>query len=860
MSGQERNQAQPAELLTRREREVLALLAQGHTGPEIAEHLTLAVSSVKWHTQHLYSKLGVNSKKQAIARAYALGWLNRSPLIAAPEAGYPGPTPAPLSVYATLERQHNLPVPVTRFFGRERDIAQLIERLGEHRLVTLTGSGGVGKTRLSLRAAADVLADFPDGVWFAELAPLADPALVAPTVAAGLGLHDEAVRPILDTLANFLRHRQALLVLDNCEHVLEACARLADRLLAACPRVKIMASSREPLGLAGEAVMRVPSLPFPAAGQAVTSEPVDDYAAVRLFTDRVRLMLPDYQPAPHSAAIARICQRLDGIPLALEMAAARLNTLTTEELADRLDETFRLLTGGSRTALPRHQTLRATLDWSYQLLSGSERRLLKRLSVFAGGCSLAAAEAVCADPSPSDGLEDSQAIGLVEVVEVLAALVAKSMVSADQLPGGETRYHLLETVRQYAQEKMREASDGAGLRTRHRDYFLSFAEATWRITVRWGMVAKQLEADLDNVRLAVQWSFDERHAAGNVEAGPVLVRAFNEIWPTSTERDHWYRQAVAWCQSHPAVSADLQASVLGYTAFTLSRNDPLGGIGPLRQAVALSQKAGVVGKDVLMQCLWLLAMQTLRELDDAEACAALLAEAETLLPDMARQAPPDEYTANLAWLAWAYARLAIQQGRYEDAQRYGGESLRQFQKVGREYDGLEWGTQDALSAIGDACLALGQYEAARASYLQAQHLTESAPNNWRQRRRASLPHALAQVDLAQGNLDRAQDHCHESLREAERVPDFTLIALNLVLAAGIAVRRDHPERAAQLAGAAQTIFAREGTSVPEAASLDALLTGWRDRPDMVTIQQALTLGQAMTGDQALAYGLAVNDN
>ena len=224
--------------------------------------------------------------------------------------------------------------------------------------MTLTGSGGVGKTRLSLRAAEEAAADFTDGVWLVELAPLSDPALVA-QAAASLGLRDEPGRPILETLTAFLRERQALLVLDNCEHLLEACARLADTLLRACPRLRILASSREPLGIAGEAVFPVPSLPFPDPDHLPPIDQMTDYAAVSLFIDRARLVLPDYQVTAHNAAaLARICQRLDGIPLALEMAAARLNLLTAEQLAGRLDDAFRLLTGGSRSALPRQQTLR----------------------------------------------------------------------------------------------------------------------------------------------------------------------------------------------------------------------------------------------------------------------------------------------------------------------------------------------------------------------------------------------------------------------------------------------------------------------------------------------------------------------
>lgn len=361
------------EPLTRREREILTFLNEGFSAPEIAEQLTVAVSSVKTHIQHLYSKLAVNSKRQAVARARELGLLETLPTA----ARFDPPPPTRHGVIGSTSFQavrapssqpdsaprSNLPLQVTRFFGREREIAQLKERLAEHRLVTLTGSGGVGKTRLSLRVAEELLDDFPDGVWLVELAPLSDPALVAQQVASSMGLRDEPGRPILEALTAFLSERQALLVLDNCEHLLEACARLADTLLHACPRLRILASSRELLGNAGEAVFHVPSLPFPDPDHLPPIKELNDNVALSLFADRARLLLPDYQIGPHNAGtLARICQRLDGIPLAIEMAAARINVLTAEQLADRLDDVFRLLTGGSRTALPRQKTLRATID------------------------------------------------------------------------------------------------------------------------------------------------------------------------------------------------------------------------------------------------------------------------------------------------------------------------------------------------------------------------------------------------------------------------------------------------------------------------------------------------------------------
>src|SRR5579859_1013707 len=521
MSGQEHHPTKPLlEPLTRRERDVLYLLAQGLSGPEIAEKLTLAVSSVKWHSKHLYAKLEVNSKKQAIARAHELGLLGAPP--GAPVSGSPQTAPSPAT---EPESRHNLPLQVTRFFGREGEVAQLIELLGENRLVTLTGSGGVGKTRLSLRTAEEVLADFSDGVWIVELAPLADPAQVAPQIATTLGVRDEPDRPVLDTLTHQLRQRQLLLVLDNCEHLLAVCARVADALLRACPRLRLLATSREPLGVPGEALFPVPSLPYTDSGIAVTVEKVREYAAVRLFLDRARLVTPDYQLGSHNvAAVAQICQRLDGIPLALEMAAARINILSSDQLARRLQDVFQVLTGGSRTALPRQQTLRATIDWSYNLLSEPERVLLQCLAVFAGGCTLDAAEAVCSGGQPAAG----PTVLPEELIEVLASLVAKSMVVADRQAGEAARYHLLETIRQYALAKLAARGEAEAVRRRHAEYYLELANtARHRPEVTFQSWLNLVEPEHDNLRAAFAWS---RSTASQIQVSVRLASALLSFW------------------------------------------------------------------------------------------------------------------------------------------------------------------------------------------------------------------------------------------------------------------------------------------------------------------------------------------
>jgi len=335
--------------------------------------------------------------------------------------------PADFPPLGVLGAANNLPVPLTSFIGRERELAEAQRLLASARLLTLTGPGGTGKTRLALQAAADALDQFPDGAWLVELAPLADPALVAGAAATTWDLREQPGRTPLDALLDYLRARHLLLILDNCEHLIEACADLAADLLRACPRLTILASSREPLGVPGETTYRVPSLAVPD-NECATPQRLLQFDAARLFVERAQAAQPHFAPnRGNLAVIIQICRRLDGIPLAIELAAARVRLLSVEQIAARLDDRFRLLTGGSRTALPRQQTLRALIDWSYDLLPAPECAALRQLAVFAGGWTLEAAEAVLSSP---------------DVLDLLAQLVNKSLVYVDEA-GAEPRYRLL---------------------------------------------------------------------------------------------------------------------------------------------------------------------------------------------------------------------------------------------------------------------------------------------------------------------------------------------------------------------------------------------------------------------------------
>ncbi|MCW3054429.1 MAG: regulatory protein LuxR [Chthonomonadales bacterium] len=428
----------------------------------------------------------------------------------------------PLKSLDSPELPNNLPQQLTSFIGREQEMEEIKSLLARTRLLTLTGSGGAGKTRLSLQAAAEVLEDYPDGVWFVELAPLGDPALVPQTVAAALGLTEQTGKSLLQRLTEDLKTKKALLLLDNCEHLLSACAQLTDTLLRGCPELKILASSREGLGIAGEQTYRVPSLSLPDPRQPPTAENVTVYEAVRLFVERALLTRSDFAGTNQNApALASVCHRLDGIPLAIELAAARVRSLTVEEINTKLDQRFRLLTGGSKTALPRQQTLAAAIGWSYDLLNGQERTLLACLSVFLGGWTLEAAEAI----GVSAEIEDWEALDL------LSSLVDKSLVIAEA-EEGHTRYRLMETVRQYARDRLIQTDHSQAVRQRHRDYFLQWAEEIRPQLQGSEQVQhlKTLEREHDNLRLALQFCLEEPEEDPQEQAGLRLGVVLQQFW------------------------------------------------------------------------------------------------------------------------------------------------------------------------------------------------------------------------------------------------------------------------------------------------------------------------------------------
>jgi predicted ATPase/DNA-binding SARP family transcriptional activator/DNA-binding CsgD family transcriptional regulator len=516
--------------------------------------------------------------------------------------------------------KHNLPASRSTFVGRETELRNVKRDLAMTRLLTLTGAGGCGKTRLALEVARELVGAYPDGVWLVELAPLSEGALVAHAVAAALGVQEQPDRSLTDTLVNFLRDKRVLLVIDNCEHLVDAVARFVDALLNSCPHLRVLATSRESLNVEGELNWLVPSLSVPSLGQSPRVGELAGYESVRLFMERARLRNPAFSLTSENAhVVARICERLDGIPLAIELAAARVG-LSVEQIAARLDDSLRLLTAGSRTASPRQRTLRGTLDWSQALLSEPERRLFCRLSVFAGGWTLQAAEVVGAGDTEQG-----------EVLDLLSRLVDKSLVVGEATGLGGVRYKMLEPIRQYAREKLEEGGDAEEVRRQHASFFLALAEeAEPRLRgpedMEW---LERLEVEHDNMRAALSWAMEQEEAD---ELGLRLAGALWLFWEGHGhygEGHRWLEQVLA---RDSQVSAAARAKALegvGWLIFESDERDEA--VTAAREGLKLSDEAGLGGA-VRAKFLDILGWKAMQQ-GDRERAKELLEESLKLRRD-----------------------------------------------------------------------------------------------------------------------------------------------------------------------------------------------------------------------------------
>jgi predicted ATPase/DNA-binding SARP family transcriptional activator/DNA-binding CsgD family transcriptional regulator len=713
------------------------------------------------------------------------------------------PAGPPTEETAGGRTRHNLPAQRSSFVNRERERVELKRDLAMTRLLTLTGSGGTGKTRLAQEVAKDLVGAYPDGVLLVQLAGLSEPELVAHVVAATVGVRERPGRPLSATLAEELRTKNVLLVVDNCEHLIEAVASLTDELMGACPKVRILATSREPLRMPGEVVRRVPPLPVPGPDDPalLSKEGLARFAVTRLFLERAPAWEEDPTFSAGSVqAVARVCRRLEGIPLAIELAAARTATLSVEQIEERLEDSLKLLTTGFRSADPRHQTLRATLDWSYALLSEAEQVLFGRLFVFAGGWTLEAAEAV----GSSDG------VGEGDVLDPLSRLVDKSLVAVEEGEHGVMRYTMLEPVRQYAREKLRESAEEDAVQRRHAGFFLALAEEAEPELAGTQQQAwlKRLEREHANLRGALAWALDTADSIEprehRTELGLRLAGALGRFWGVygPGEGRRWLEKGLA--KAGAASKPTLAKACYEAGWIESFQGDYDRAISLLEEGLALFRELG--DRRGVATSLVNLGFALLH-LGDQERATMLRQEVEAL-----RGEPLDRWT--LAWLTTFLALATLYEGDYERSGALATESLAIYRELG-------------------------------------------------DKRGVSLCHIdLGFIELARGNHEPAAGLLEESVRVLRGSEDKFCLAYGVFGLAAVAAARAEPGCAARLWGAAKAL--REEIGVVSLTQWELHVYDYEGRVsaarnmlgDEGAWERAWAEGRAMTPDQAVEYALS----
>ena len=678
----------------------------------------------------------------------------------------------------------NLPAPLTSLVGRLQEREAVLVLLESSRLVTLTGTGGIGKTRLALAVAADLVDRYAGGVWLVELAALADAALVPAAVARTLNLEEEAHRPLLATLTDRLKGQQLLLLLDNCEHLVGSCAALVDTLLRGCPEVRVLATSREILRVPGERAYRVPALPLPNLDVPPDADALLAYGAVELFLQRARDRVPDFTLDTHSAgSVIAICAHLDGIPLAIELAAARVGVLSVADIAARLDARFALLTEGLRTGQPRQQTLRAMLDWSYELLDAAEQALLRRLSVFANGWTLEAAAAVCGDGD------------LWQILDVLARLVNKSLVQVVE-HAEERRYTFLETVHLYAREQLRADSDLDGLRDAHLAYYTALAvDVRGRLTgPDQGAWITRLQAELNNVRAALDWAC----LRGLAATGLRLATAMSKFWDRQSylhEGRDWLERLLALRESLTLPERARAAWALGQLAYR--QGDHVTAAAWLVQSVDLSRRLG--DTEGAIDATAQLANVRVAQGDYDQGIAFL---EETLASYRARSQHWD-IASTLNNLGEALRA----QGEFVRAEACYQESLTLYRRLNDL-----WSAASVLNNLGE--MAYQQGDDVRAEALSRESLALN--RHLGEQQSTPLIHLnLGNVAARRGDIPAAKDHYLESLAGQRGRGHPAAIAAALVGLATVARLCHNPEEAARLLGAAAAFRAASGAALSD---------------------------------------------
>ena len=732
--------------------------------------------------------------------------------------------------------QNNLPIQVTSFVGRERQLTEAKQKLEAARLLTLIGPGGTGKTRLSLQLAEDLLSSFKDGVWFIELAPITEPSLVLQAVAKVFDVREQPGLPITELVLNYLRDKHLLLILDNCEHLIEACARLADQFLHASPNLKIIASSREALGINGETIYQVPSLVLPDPSD-ITRQALLGSESIQLFLDRASAVNSKFSLTEKNASsVAQICHRLDGIPLAIELAAARITVFSAEQIGARLEDRFKLLTGGSRTALPRQQTLRALIDWSYDILSEDEQKLFRRLSIFAGGWSFETAEAIFSD---------------LNVLDLLTNLINKSLVGVEE--SAETRYRFLETVRQYARDKLLESGEGDHVRNQHLAYFLELAETAETHLEGFGYLewAAKLSYEYDNIRAALEWAL-----AKDIEAALRLVGSLPFFWFTkgySVEGYRWAQevleQATAYTSSNPEMGNKFLAAharaylALSRIATDLGDNEVV--CSTASESIALARKSG--DRQTLAYAIALLSngKANLGEVEEAYKLAQ-----ESLA--IAREAGDGPALGYALVTMGELTAIALQD--FEKSLAYGEEAI-----AYSEAGGNRWGSSMTIFGLGYFARSIGDYEQARSRFRACLPVFIEFGDKHRIN---MIQSELAHIEREQGQFKQAIPMYRETILEWQRLGHRAAIAHQLECFAFIAKAQEQPERAAKLFGAAEALREKINIAMTpqERIQYDREIADLRSNMDEKSFAAHWADGHRMTIDRIIKFALEELDD
>ena len=697
------------------------------------------------------------------------------------------------------------------------------------RLLTLSGVGGSGKTRLALEVARDLVEAYPNGVWLVRLAPLSEGELVPKAVAEALGVPERPQEPLTNTLADVLRDRQLVLILDNCEHLLEAVARLVDKLLDSCPRLRILATSREGLGVEGEVRWLVPPLSMPETQGTPSSEELESCESVRLFVERARGRDPSLSPK-NAVAVADICRRLEGIPLAIELAAARVGTLSVEQIAERLTDSLKLLRSGSKTQMAKQRTLRGALDWSYELLSEDEKKLFERLSVFAGGWTLEAAEVVGVGGSIEEG----------EVLDVLSGLVDKSLVVARGSDEGGVRYRMLEPVRQYALEKLKDSGEAEAAKRAHADYFLALAEEAEPelFGPREAEFFDRLEVEHDNIRATLSWTIEQ----GETETALRLAAALWMFWFArgyDGEGQRWLEQALTKDGQASVAARAKGLEALAWLADV--REDMDRAEAAAEEGLRLSEEAGIKGS--LAASLTNLLGDVAMTRGDYEQAKELLEDSLALYQKVGdRRFVPRV----LAFLG----NVSFEQEHYEQAKGLFEESL----ALGREL-GEPTAIGMALMSLGYVFLLEGEQERARALLEEAEALSRE------RRHKGVLINAIDNLGwaaLLRGEHERAKSYYEESLALCEELGNELIASESMEGLARISASEGEAERAAKLFGAAEAL--REAVGYRHLPVEDALrepyLATARSRLGVAAWEETQAEGRAMELEEAIEYALS----